>query len=228
MLTPWRERYRVNHITAGLIWVEGSATPSRQEDGSTLWHGYLRDITVLKEQEQALEFIAFNDPLTGIHNRRLLNDRMTQAIAHALRSGEALAICMLDLDNFKPINDKYGHEAGDQVLIETARRLCALVRTEDTVARLGGDEFVLLLRNPEGEAVFQRVLDDLRAPVSLDAGTVVSVSGSLGVAFLDHATPCAGDQLLRLADQAAYRAKSAGRDGYQVVTASAAMLSQEP
>ena len=111
------------------------------------------------------------------------------------------------------------------MLIEVARRLSALLRTEDSVARLGGDEFVLLLRNPEGEGVFQRVLDDLRAPISLNATTDVSVSGSLGVAMLNNAVPCDGDQLLRLADQAAYRAKSAGRDRYQIVNASAKRLS---
>lgn len=225
MLTPWRANYRVNHPSVGLIWVEGSATPSRQEDGGTLWHGYIRDITTLKQHEQELEFIAYYDLLTGIPNRRLLSSRLTQAIAHAIRSGESLAVCMLDLDNFKPINDTYGHEAGDQVLIEVARRLSALLRTEDSVARLGGDEFVLLLRNPEGEGVFQRVLDDLRVPISLNTTIDVSVSGSLGVAMLDHAAPCDGDQLMRLADQAAYRAKSAGRDRYQIVTASAEKLS---
>ncbi|WP_445001173.1 diguanylate cyclase domain-containing protein [Halomonas mongoliensis] len=216
-LAPWRTTYRVEHPLQGQLWLEGSATPSRQEDGSTVWHGYIRDITELKEHEQELEFIAYYDSLTGIPNRRLLGDRMSQAIAHALRSGEALAICMLDLDNFKPINDTLGHEAGDRVLIEIARRLSGLLRTEDSVARLGGDEFVLLLRNPEGEAVFQRVLDDLRTPIDLE-GHEVHVSASLGVAMLNHAAPCDGDQLLRLADQAAYRAKSAGRDRYRIVT----------
>lgn len=217
-LAPWRTTYRVQHPQQEQLWLEGSATPSRQEDGSTVWHGYIRDITELKKYEQELEFIAFYDPLTGIPNRRLLGDRMSQAIAHALRSGEALAICMLDLDNFKPINDSLGHEAGDRVLIEIARRLSGLLRAEDSVARLGGDEFVLLLRNPGGEAVFQRVLDDLRAPIDLE-GSEVQVSASLGVAMLNHAAPCDGDQLLRLADQAAYRAKSAGRDRYRIVTA---------
>lgn len=217
-LTPWRTSYRIEHPLYGLLWLEGSATPSRQEDGSTIWHGYIRDITELKRHEHELEFIAYYDPLTGIPNRRLLGDRMNQALAHALRSGEALAICMLDLDNFKPINDTHGHEAGDQVLIEIARRLSGLLRAEDSVARLGGDEFVLLLRNPDGEAVFLRVLNELRTPIAVN-GAEVRVSGSLGVAMLDHAAPCDGDQLLRLADQAAYQAKAAGRDRYRVVTA---------
>lgn len=218
-LTPWRAAFRVKHPLAGLRWLEGSSSPSPQEDGSIIWHGHIRDITEFKQQERELEFIAYYDPLTGIPNRRLLSDRLAQAIAHAIRSGEALAVCMLDLDNFKPINDTYGHVAGDHVLIEIARRLNGLLRTEDSVARLGGDEFVLLLRNPEGEAVFQRVLEELRAPICLGS-TEVSVSGSLGVVMLDSAAPCDGDQLLRLADQAAYRAKSAGRDRFHVITAS--------
>ncbi|MGM1052606.1 MAG: diguanylate cyclase domain-containing protein [Pseudomonadota bacterium] len=216
-LSPWRASYRVEHPRDGQRWLEGSATPSRQEDGCIIWHGYIRDITELKQHEQELEFIAYHDPLTGIPNRRLLSDRMSQAIAHALRSGETLAICMLDLDNFKPINDSYGHAAGDRVLIEIARRLSGLLRTEDSVARLGGDEFVLLLRNPDGDTVFQRVLEALRDPIGLGAAEV-SVTGSLGVAMLDNAAPCDGDQLLRLADQAAYQAKSAGRDGYHIAT----------
>ena len=228
-LAPWRASYRVEHPLDGQRWLEGSATPSRQEDGCIIWHGYIRDITELKQHERELEFIAYHDPLTGIPNRLLLSDRMSQAIAHATRSGETLAICMLDLDNFKPINDTYGHAAGDRVLMEIARRLSGLLRTEDSVARLGGDEFVLLLRNPDGEAVFQRVLETLRDPIDL-GNAKVSVSGSLGVAMLDNAAPCDGDQLLRLADQAAYRAKSAGRDCYRVATHPVATteLSAEP
>ena len=175
--------------------------------------GVISDISAQKAHEAELDHIANFDPLTGIPNRRLLTDRMHQALALARRTGERLAVVMLDLDGFKPVNDRWGHEAGDAVLAEIARRLRLLLRAEDTVARLGGDEFVLLLRHVENESVFERVLDAIRQPVEVEGGTA-SVSASLGVAFFDAAAPVDGDQLLRMADQAAYRAKAAGKDRF--------------
>ena len=173
------------------------------------------DISERKAHQQALERIAHYDPLTGIPNRRLLDDRLRQALAQARRDHHAVAVCMLDLDGFKPVNDRYGHEAGDQVLKTVAGRLTGLVRAGDTVARLGGDEFVMVLRKPEGEGVFQRALEAIVQDIDLpgQAGTV-RVSASMGIAYCNRDDNCEGDHLLRLADQAAYRAKGLGKNRF--------------
>ncbi len=176
------------------------------------------DISRLKKHEEELNRIAYFDPLTGAPNRRLLDDRLRQAIAHSRRTGRPLAVCVIDLDGFKPVNDQLGHEAGDQVLVDIVDRLTAILRASDTVARVGGDEFVLLLEDIDGERVLERVLETIRAPIALDAERV-SVSASIGVTLFpeDDADP---DTLLRHADQAMYRAKQRGRNCIQFFDAS--------
>jgi diguanylate cyclase (GGDEF)-like protein len=127
--------------------------------------GMSSDITALKESRERLEQMAYFDALTGLPNRRLLSDRLAQAIGQANRSDRLLAICYLDLDGFKPINDQWGHAAGDVLLIEAARRLSSNVRAGDTVSRLGGDEFVVLLGNlihfDECEIALERIRTSL-------------------------------------------------------------------
>ena len=328
-LQVWHTTYRVNHPTLGELWLEGSATPSHQADGSVTWHGFIRNITDLQKDREALRLaaqvlaattdgvlildknglieqtnpafqtmtgfslnsvlgksldwlateslivnnaytqpwqgealwktatdkplpvllsiapvnddnnclahyvviandisalkatqheldqIAHYDALTGLPNRRLLSERLEQAVALARRSGEKLALAMLDLDEFKPVNDRYGHEAGDLLLVEIARRLQSVLRTEDTVARLGGDEFTLIFRNVQGMAGFERVIETVQQPVELPQGTV-HVSASMGVTYLDPDTDLNADQLLRQADMALYRSKEAGRNRYTV------------
>lgn len=214
-LNTWTATYRYNHPTKGEIWVMGSSTPTRHDDGSITWHGYIQDITVLKHHEQELERMGFYDALTGIPNRRLLVDRLHQAVAQAQRTNETLAVCMLDLDGFKPVNDQHGHDAGDHLLIEIAHRLQTLVRAEDTVARLGGDEFTLILQRPGGTAIFNKILESLRSPVTLGQATV-SVSASIGIAYFDGSAPVDADDLLKRADQALYAAKHNGRNNYVV------------
>ena len=179
------------------------------------------DITNLKEREAQLDRIAHFDPLTELPNRRLLSDRLRQAIAHTRRTGKIMAVCVLDLDNFKPINDSLGHAAGDQVLIEVAQRLSLCVREGDTVARLGGDEFVLLLVNlawvEECDAILMRMLETVTAPVSYN-DRLVSVSASIGVTLFPQ-DPVDADLLLRHADHAMYLAKQAGRNQYRLFDA---------
>ena len=178
----------------------------------------MSDITKAKLYEERLEKIAHYDTLTGIPNRALLTDCIHLAIAQTRQNRTALAVCYLDLDGFKPINDTYGHEAGDQLLVEMAGRLRSCLRGGDTVARLGGDEFVLLLlgldRIEEYEVALQRILDTIGKPVSVD-GESVSVTASIGVTLYpqDDATP---DTLLRHADQAMYQAKQRGKNRYQL------------
>lgn len=171
------------------------------------------DVSRFIEQEAILQRQAQYDPLTGLPNRILFADRLHQALARAHRRTEPMAVCMLDLDGFKPINDRLGHKAGDQMLQEIAYRLKAALREEDTAARLGGDEFGLLVGGLAGfedcERVLNRVLHDIALPMSID-GHVVNVTGSIGVALYpgDVMDP---DLLLRHADQAMYQAKEAGK-----------------
>jgi diguanylate cyclase (GGDEF)-like protein/PAS domain S-box-containing protein len=180
-------------------------------------HAVVTDVTEFKHAEARLEHSAHFDALTGIPNRVLLADRLHQALLQSSRSGRLMAICYLDLDGFKPINDTWGHEAGDRLLVEMAERLKACLRGGDTVARLGGDEFVLLLldleRIEECENALQRVLDAVARPVVLGV-QLVSVSASIGVSIypFDSEEP---DVLLRQADQAMYLAKEGGRNRYR-------------
>jgi diguanylate cyclase (GGDEF)-like protein/PAS domain S-box-containing protein len=173
------------------------------------------DITSQRQYQDQCEEWAFKDVLTGLPNRRLLEDRLKQALARAGRGGGAVWLCSVDLDGFKQVNDTLGHEAGDAVLAATASRLGAAVRSNDTVARLGGDEFVVLLSDiaAQGEVqeTVERVLQSLREPVMLANGEQARVTASVGIACYPRD---AGDaaSLMRQADRALYRAKGAGRD----------------
>jgi diguanylate cyclase (GGDEF)-like protein len=175
---------------------------------------YQRDVEVEKQQH-FLEDKANYDALTNLPNRSLLFDRLAQAIARNVRSQHVLAVCFVDLDEFKPINDTYGHEAGDRVLIEIARRFQASVRGEDTVARIGGDEFVVLLgemeSNKEAELTVGRLLLSLSEPLIFE-GNRFELQASIGYALFPEDSRD-GDDLLHCADQAMYQAKRSGRNG---------------
>jgi len=176
------------------------------------------DITLLKQHQQRLEHLAHFDALTQLPNRMLLGDRMQLAKAQAERSGKMLAVCYLDLDNFKPINDQFGHSVGDYLLIEVAQRLKTCVRAGDTVARLGGDEFVLLITNlddlRECDHAMARVISALSQPFRVSA-QFVGISASIGVTLYPH-DGSDSDTLLRHADQAMYAAKQEGRNRYHL------------
>jgi diguanylate cyclase (GGDEF)-like protein len=194
----------------------------RDEQGQ-LQHfvGAFSDISMIKQHEEDLDRIAHYDMLTSVPNRRLLRDRLEQAIAHTRRHGRNLAVCYLDLDGFKPINDQYGHEGGDRMLIEIARRLESMSRGEDTVSRLGGDEFVLLWNDIDSEAdcvrALERILDKVSEPMLLE-DEPVSVSASVGVTLFPDDDVDA-DSLLRHADHAMYTAKQLGKNRYQIFDA---------
>jgi diguanylate cyclase (GGDEF)-like protein/PAS domain S-box-containing protein len=196
-------------------WLRITVSVVRDEGGERSGYvGVFSDITLLREQEQRLRQLAYHDPLTQLPNRVLLADRMRLALARARRSGELLAVCLLDLDGFKPINDAHGHAAGDRVLVELARRLRAVLREEDTVARLGGDEFVLLLpglgSQGDCDLLLRRALAEVEAPFDLGAQVAVQLTASVGVRTVPPA-PEDADTLLRQADQALYAAKREGR-----------------
>jgi diguanylate cyclase (GGDEF)-like protein/PAS domain S-box-containing protein len=179
--------------------------------------GFLRDITQRKAAEADIEHLAFYDPLTQLPNRRLLLDRLHQALAAPIRSRRQGAILFIDLDDFKSLNDNQGHDVGDMMLQQVARRLLASVREVDTVARLGGDEFVVVLEglsgNPreaaaQAELVGEKILVALAQPYIL-AGHEHHSTGGIGVTlFSDHRETV--DDLLKRADLAVYQAKASG------------------
>lgn len=183
--------------------------------------GVFTDITHIKRYEERLEHIAHYDALTDIPNRVLLADRMQQAIAQTRRAGHLMAVCYLDLDGFKPVNDVHGHAVGDSVLVEMAARLKAVLRGGDTVARLGGDEFALLLVGlehiDECEQALERLLAAIARPVMV-GGQAAVISASIGVTLFPH-DQSSPDTLLRHADQAMYEAKQAGRNRYHIFDA---------
>ena len=180
------------------------------------------DITALKEQQNQLERIAHFDALTNLPNRVLLADRLQQAMAQAQRRGQQLAVAYLDLDGFKGINDRRGHDVGDQVLITLASRMRQALREGDTLARLGGDEFVAVLIDLEDVTASLPMLTRLLAAAAqpVQSGELdLQVSASLGVTFYPQEQDIDPDQLLRQADQAMYQAKLAGKNRYQIFDA---------
>jgi diguanylate cyclase (GGDEF)-like protein/PAS domain S-box-containing protein len=177
----------------------------------------LRDTTDRKGMEEQLKRMALHDPLTLLANRSLFRDRVEHAVAVSKRNGRSLAVMFVDLDNFKRINDSFGHAAGDRVLHKSAQRLVKATRNGDTVARLGGDEFAVLLENLTGrEPVMEiaaRVVESLQEPLDLP-GADARVAASVGIAF--SSADDGVEELMRNADVAMYAAKSAGKGRYMV------------
>lgn len=180
--------------------------------------GLFSDISLAKEQQQNLEYMAYHDSLTQLPNRSLFADRLQQALALAARANEMIAICYLDLDGFKPINDTLGHAAGDRMLVQLAARLRLCLRESDTIARLGGDEFAVLLGKlktvEECDKTLGRLLAAIEAPFMID-DRVFNISASIGYTVypLDDNPP---DTLLRHADHAMYQAKINGGGHYHL------------
>ncbi len=166
----------------------------------------------LQRSQDELAFRALHDPLTGLANRALLRDRLEHALSGLSRRKECIALLMIDLDDFKSVNDRLGHLAGDRALVATASRLVTCVREADTPARLGGDEFAVLLEDVAGEEaaieVARRLCDAMRPPLQLDGDRVV-LGASIGVVVAEEGA--AADELLRAADLALYRAKETGK-----------------
>ncbi len=197
-------------------------TVVRADEVGHLTEAFNRLLAKLRDSQTRMDHMAHHDVLTGLPNRALLADRMEQALARADRNRSHVALLCIDLDRFKPINDQLGHQAGDQALVEIARRLAAVMRESDTLARVGGDEFVLLLADldPELEiadmaaaAVARKCLDAI-APALMLQSHIHSIGASVGIAMGDgSATP---DSLLLAADGAMYQAKQAGGQRYVV------------
>ena len=225
-----RERF-IDAIERNRGWLSGYELDIQRPDGTVAYlevSGRILDVDnrrlLLKEfhditdsvvQVRKLRNLAEHDSLTGLPNRRLVYDRVRQALATARRNQWQVAICYLDLDGFKDVNDRYGHRTGDMVLQETAHRLNRVVRASDTVGRLGGDEFALVLVDVASEAeceeVFERLLRSIAHPFSAENVTIHGITISIGYTLFprDEATP---DALLSHADQALYQAKRKGKN----------------
>ncbi len=177
-------------------------------------------LTRLKQTNEQVTHLAHHDALTGLPNRVLFYDRLNQALARARRDKESLAVLFLDLDGFKPINDMFGHDTGDAMLREVARRLVNCVRQSDTVARMGGDEFTVILCNTQtpsaNDRVANQIIEAIARPFSLH-GKDCSVSASIGIAvYPDHGETA--EQLVKISDAAMYLAKQSGKNCYRVVS----------
>ncbi|MDH4944621.1 EAL domain-containing protein [Sulfurimonas sp. C5] len=186
--------------------------------------GYIQDITQQKETQKMLEIQteklrhqAHHDMLTNLPNRVLFRDRLDQNIATSKRNNNKFALLFIDLDQFKNINDSLGHHIGDEVLIEASKRLNSVIRSEDTLARLGGDEFTIILKNIKNSSgattVAQKIIDVLKEPIIIK-DLELYVSSSIGIAIYPNDTN-EGDNLIKYADAAMYKAKDEGRNNYQ-------------
>ena len=214
-------------LHGGRHWMETHAVPMKTR-GETVQLAITRDITERKQMEEQVRQLAFYDSLTNLPNRRLLLDRLDQAMSAGKRTGRCGALIFVDLDNFKPLNDTHGHAAGDLLLIEVARRLTSSVREIDTVSRFGGDEFAVLISDlvadkvestKEVGSIAEKIRIKLAEPYVLsvrhEGDTVTTVehrcSASIGVlVFKSH--EFSQEDILRRADKAMYRAKDAGRN----------------
>jgi diguanylate cyclase (GGDEF)-like protein/PAS domain S-box-containing protein len=207
-----------------LYTAEMTITPVRNAQGEIVrFIGIMQDISERIRSRQMLEELATQDPLTRLPNRALFSDRLDHALTHAKRTGCKAAVLFVDLDDFKSVNDSFGHELGDLLLQSVAQRLLDCVRESDTAARLGGDEFTILLENLVDQAgavlVARNVLAALSAPFSLK-GRSVSISSSIGISIYPDDSQDA-EVLLKFADQAMYIVKQAGKQGYHLFGSSA-------
>jgi diguanylate cyclase (GGDEF)-like protein/hemerythrin-like metal-binding protein/PAS domain S-box-containing protein len=196
-------------------WLSFSSINNEHDDGA-YYVAVFSEITHLADRLSDMEHMAYHDALTELPNRILLVDRLELALANADRNKEFLAVCYLDLDGFKPVNDQFGHEAGDEVLKVIAQRLLSVLRTNDTISRVGGDEFVLVLgdlkTSDDYKELLARVLQEIDKEIQLEKQKV-RVTASIGVTIypLDNSMV---DDLVQHADRAMYQAKQSGTSSY--------------
>jgi diguanylate cyclase (GGDEF)-like protein/PAS domain S-box-containing protein len=209
---------RVRKATGEYIWIEVFVDTLKDDQSKLI--GFVsssRDITERKQmQEQMLEGALLYDSLTSLPNRTLFMDRLEQALRKQGREDELFAVLFLDLDRFKVVNDSLGHNVGDQLLLETSKRILSCIRSHDTLARLGGDEFALILDNVSeemAEDLASRITQALNTPIMIEGYPVVT-SASIGITMSNAITD--SDQLLRSADLAMYHVKTRGKAGHAV------------
>lgn len=224
--------YRIVRPDGEVRWIHDRAQVVSNESGCRIRIGIARDITEHKRSQAMLYQAAHYDALTGLPNRALLSDCLTQAMIHAQRRNHMVAVVFIDIDRFKTVNDSLGHEAGDELLRQVTLRLTRTLRTEDTVARLGGDEFVVVLPEIAQEAdaagVAAKLMQAVEPPIEI-RGQSIYCTASIGIALFPRDGRDAGT-LLKHADAARYRAKDEGRNGfrfYDAMTSSAATAQLE-
>jgi diguanylate cyclase (GGDEF)-like protein/PAS domain S-box-containing protein len=211
----------LNRRDGSRVWLSMSARPLFRSDDPTALFAVVAsfaDISERKRAEERLEYQAFHDPLTGLPNRALFINRLEHALAYAHRRSEPLAVACLDLDRFKIVNDTLGHDAGDRLLRDVARRLARGARGSDTVARMGGDEFMVILPGvldaAQAEAAARRMLAALRPALEIE-GHELRLSASIGITLYPFDGEDVGT-LLRNADRAMYRAKESGKNDFRL------------
>jgi len=203
-------------VQTGLFprWAHAKFVPLGKGTRRSGWIGTFEDVTDRRRAESRLAHQATHDPLTKLPNRMLLEDRLHQACGRLRRDSDSVTVLFVDLDDFKDVNDNFGHAAGDQVLIEVASRLLSVIRDIDTVARLGGDEFVIICENlPEGDegTLVQRIGEAMAVPMLVERQQLL-IGASVGVAFTRDPS-LDSNELLALADQSMYRVKQSRHTG---------------
>ncbi|OIR05583.1 putative diguanylate cyclase YegE [mine drainage metagenome] len=216
---------RYLHKDGSVLWGIAQVKLVRDEKGEPAFTiGTIQDITERKQAEKMISFMAYHDRLTGLPNRALLFDRLSQAMSQAKRDGKSVALLFADLDGFKAVNDKYGHEAGDSVLKMAAQRFLACVREVDTVARFGGDEFAVILGNlddpQQARGVAEKVVQAFAQGLVLADGSECNVGASVGISIYPE-NGSAMDNLMTAADQAMYESKRIGKNTYTFYNAKA-------
>ncbi len=214
----YRCEFRILTLDGEMRWISAEGKVVRARDaGPKRMLGASRDVTDAKRQEEEVRFLAYHDTLTGLPNRRLLDDRLKQAVYLAQRRDARVGVMLIDLDEFKQVNDSLGHRAGDAVLREVSRRLAGCVRKADTLARQGGDEFVVvvpdLAMESDCQVVAEKILRSLESECVVD-GHAFRIGASIGIAMFP-VDAGDGEGLLRNADAAMYRAKQLGRNNYR-------------
>ena len=212
-----------------IVYVHIAVRAVRNDEGAVNYFvAIINNVTDARNKQRELEQLAHYDKLTGLPNRALLNDRLEMGLAQVKRTGGSLAVCFMDLDGFKPVNDTFGHETGDALLVEIAKRIIAISRATDTVARLGGDEFVLLFPEISGEEecrhMLSRIMETIRLPLNVN-GYEIQISASIGISIYPEDVND-GESLIRHADQAMYIAKQMGRNRMHFFDAANDQLAQ--
>lgn len=214
----FESRYRTR--TGRMLEVDVSVQLVHLEDGKPVFQTLFRDITEQNQAARQIEHLAYHDQLTGLANRRLLQDRIDQAISSAVRRNANIAVCYMDLDHFKDVNDTLGHQAGDSLLQMVSSRLQTCIRAEDTLARIGGDEFVIMLNDiVDAEAVAgisRKIIAEVGLPYAF-GNEELRVTPSIGISMCPQ-DGRDSESLLKNADSAMYQAKQSGRATYHFYT----------
>ena len=219
-MVDWDHEFRIQNANGEVEWYKIQATPEAGEDGSIVWHGHLDNVTERKNVEAQVNQLAYFDPLTGLSNRTHFLDELRQFLAAEQQSPSFAAMCFIDLDNFKLLNDSHGHGFGDKLLQSVAARLRTHIQPGDLLGRFGGDEFVLILKQlgsdeeqAQGKAgqITQKLLDEIERGFLID-GTECPMTMSLGVAMFARSPEVSISDLMKSADIAMYEAKRSGRN----------------